>query len=102
MLRPGASTPSEVPSAASSGSQPSSGSRAPSPVPSPTCHPLPSHLSLLGWWSLQSPRPDVGECTLYALEKVMATHSSVLAWGIPGTGEPGGLLSMGSHRVGHD
>ena len=32
----------------------------------------------------------------------MATHSSVLAWGIPGTGEPGGLLSMGSHRVGHD
>ena len=32
----------------------------------------------------------------------MATHSSVLAWRIPGTGEPGGLLSMGSHRVGHD
>ena len=32
----------------------------------------------------------------------MAIHSSVLAWGIPGTGEPGGLLSMGSHRVGHD
>ena len=32
----------------------------------------------------------------------MATHSSVLAWSIPGTGEPGGLLSMGSHRVGHD
>ena len=32
----------------------------------------------------------------------MATHSSVLAWGIPGTGEPGGLPSMGSHRVGHD
>ena len=37
-----------------------------------------------------------------SLEKEMATHSSVLAWGIPGTGEPGGLLSMGSHRVGHD
>ena len=35
-------------------------------------------------------------------EKEMATHSSVLAWRIPGTGEPGGLLSMGSHRVGHD
>ena len=34
------------------------------------------------------------------LEKVMATHSSVLAWRIPGMGEPGGLLSMGSHRVG--
>ena len=32
----------------------------------------------------------------------MATHSSVLAWRIPGTGEPGGLLSMGSHRIGHD
>ena len=32
----------------------------------------------------------------------MATHSSVLAWRIPGTGESGGLLSMGSHRVGHD
>ena len=38
----------------------------------------------------------------YALEKEMATHSSVLAWRIPGTAEPGGLLSMGSHRVGHD
>ena len=37
-----------------------------------------------------------------ALEKEMATHSSVLAWRIPGTGEPGGLLSMGSHGVGHD
>ena len=42
--------------------------------------------------------------TLYfqALEKEMATHSSVLAWRIPGTGEPGGLPSKGSHRVGHD
>ena len=38
----------------------------------------------------------------HALEKDMATHSSVLAWRIPGTGEPGGLLSMGSHRVGHN
>ena len=38
----------------------------------------------------------------HALEKEMATHSSVLAWMIPGTGEPGGLPSMGSHRVGHD
>ena len=38
----------------------------------------------------------------HALEKEMATHSSVLAWSIPGTGEPGGLLSMRSHRVGHD
>ena len=39
---------------------------------------------------------------LHALEKEMATHSSVLAWRIPGTGEPGGLPFMGSHRVGHD
>ena len=38
----------------------------------------------------------------HALEKEMATHSSVLAWRIPGMGERGGLLSMGSHRVGHD
>ena len=38
----------------------------------------------------------------HALEKEIATHSSVLAWRLPGTGEPGGLPSMESHRVGHD
>ena len=38
----------------------------------------------------------------HALEKDMTTHSSVLAWRIPGTGEPGGLPSLGSHRVGHN
>ena len=38
----------------------------------------------------------------HALEKEIATHSSILAWRIPGTGEPGGLPSMGSHRVGHN
>ena len=38
----------------------------------------------------------------HALEKEMATRSRVLAWRIPGTGEPGGLSSMGPHRVGHD
>ena len=38
----------------------------------------------------------------HALEKEMAAHSSVLAWRIPGIGEPGGLPSMGLHRVGHD
>ena len=38
----------------------------------------------------------------HTLEREMATHSSVLAWRIPGTGEPGGLPSMGLHRVGHD
>ena len=40
--------------------------------------------------------------SFHLLEKEMATHSSILAWRIPGTGEPGGLPSMGSHRVGHD
>ena len=38
----------------------------------------------------------------HALEREMSTHTSVLAWRIPGTGKPGGLLPMGSHRVGHD
>ena len=38
----------------------------------------------------------------HALDKEMATHSGVLAWRIPGTAEPGGLLSIGSHRIGHD
>ena len=38
----------------------------------------------------------------HALEEEMATHSTVLAWRIPGMGKPGGLPSMGSHRVGHD
>ena len=38
----------------------------------------------------------------HALEREMATHSSILAWRIPGTGEPGGLPSLGSHRIGHD
>ena len=40
--------------------------------------------------------------SLCLLKKEMAAHSSVLAWRIPGTAEPGGLLSMGSHRVRHD
>ena len=52
-------------------------------------------LDLLSFWRV---RRALG----IALEKKMATHSSVLAWRIPGTAEPGGLLSMGSHRVGHD
>jgi len=45
---------------------------------------------------------DFNSSSSYVLEKEMATHSSVLAWRIPRTGEPGGLLSMGSHRIGHD
>ena len=62
------------------------------------------------WWAavhgVPKSRTRLSDFTLtfhfHALEKEMATHSSVLAWRIPGTGEPGGLLSMGSHRVGHD
>ena len=48
------------------------------------------------------PDPGIEPKPPMLLEKAMATHSSVLAWRIPGTGEPGGLPSMGSHRVGHD
>ena len=50
------------------------------------------------------PKAFVGELdgTVIMAEKAMATHSSVLAWRIPGVGEPGGLPSMGLHRVGHD
>ena len=63
--------------------------------------------SLVGcspWGREESDRLSDFTFTLYfhALEKEMADHSSVLAWRIPGTGEPGGLPSMGSHRVGHD
>ena len=62
------------------------------------------------WWAavhgVAKSRTQLSDFTFtfhfHALEKVMATHSSVLAWRIPGTGEPGGLPSMGSHRVGHD
>ena len=62
------------------------------------------------WWAavhgVAKSRARLSDFTLtfhfHALEKEMATHSCVLAWRIPGTGEPGGLLSMGSHRVGHD
>ena len=46
--------------------------------------------------------PYICICLLKLMEKAMAPHSSVLAWRIPGTGEPGGLPSMGSHRVGYD
>ena len=62
------------------------------------------------WWAavhgVARSRTRLSDFTLFvpfhALEKEMATHSSVLSWRIPGTGEPGGLLSMGLHRVGHD
>ena len=53
------------------------------------------------FWSLSQTRLSNFTCTFHfhALEKETATHSNVLAWRIPGTGEPGGLPSMGSHRV---
>ena len=62
------------------------------------------------WWAavhgVAKSRTQLSDFTFtfhfHALEKEMATHSSVLALRIPGTGEPGGLPSMGSHRVGHD
>ena len=63
-----------------------------------------------GWWAaahaVLKSRTRLSDFTFtfhfHALEKEMATHSSILAWRIPGTEEPGGLPSMGSHRVGHD
>ena len=62
------------------------------------------------WWAairgVAKSRTQLSDFTFtfhfHALEKEMATHSSVLAWRIPGTGEPGGLPSVGLHRVGHD
>ena len=62
------------------------------------------------WWAavhgVAKSRTQLSDFTFtfhfHALEKEMATHSSVLPWRIPGTGEPRGLTSMGSHRVGHE
>ena len=60
------------------------------------------------WWAtvhgVAASRSRLSDFTFHfhAMEKEMATHSSVLAWRIPGTAEPGGLLSMGLQRVGHD
>ena len=62
------------------------------------------------WWAVvhgvAKSRTQLSDFTFtfhfHALKKEMATHSSVLAWKIPGAGEPGGLMSMGSHRVRHD
>ena len=74
-------------------------------------HPTPVHLpgKSNGWRSLVGCSPwsheesdTIERLHFHALEKEMATHSSVLAWRIPGTREPGGLPSMGLHRVGYD
>ena len=77
--------------------------------PNPVLLPGKSHgrRSLVGCspWVAKS-RTQLSDFTFtfhfHALEKEMANHSSILAWRIPGTGEPGGLTSMGSHRVGHN
>ena len=71
---------------------------------------LENHMDGGAWWAavhgITKSRTRLSDFTLtfhfHALEKEMATHASVFAWRIPGTGEPGGLPSMGSHRVGHD
>ena len=62
------------------------------------------------WWAvvhgIAKSRTQLSDFTFtfhfYALEKEMATHSSILAWRVPGMVEPGGLLSLGSYRVGQD
>ena len=59
-------------------------------------------LQSMGWRSRTRLNDFTFTFHFHALEKEVATHSSVLAWRIPGTGEPGGLPSMGSHRVRHD
>ena len=75
--------------------------------PTPVLSPGKSHgpRSLVGcspWGPEESDTTERLQFHLHALEKEMATHSSVLAWRIPRTGEPGGLPSMGSHRVRYD
>ena len=77
--------------------------------PTPVLSPGKSHgwRSLVGcgpWCCYESDTTEQLHFTFHfhALEEEMAAHSSVLAWRIPGMGEPGGLPSMGSHRVGHD
>jgi len=60
------------------------------------------------WWAAvpqchtESDMTEATEACMHASEKEMVTHSSILAWRIPGTGKPGGVPSMGSHRVRHD
>ena len=71
---------------------------------------LENHMDGGAWWAavhgVAKSQTRLSDFTFtfhfHTLQKEMATHSSVLAWRIPGTGEPGGLPSMGSHRVGHD
>ena len=60
----------------------------------------PGGLSSIGLHRVRHDRNDL--VCMHALEKEVTTHSSILAWRIPGTEEPGGLPSMGLHRAGHD
>ena len=76
-------------------------------APTPVLLPGKSHgrRSLLGcspWGREESDTTERLHFHVHALEKEMATHSSILAWRIPGTAEPGGLPSLGSHGVRHD
>ena len=59
-------------------------------------------MGCIPWGRYESVVTEQLDFHFHEMEKEVATHSSVLAWRIPGTGEPGGLPSMGSHRVGHD
>ena len=78
--------------------------------PIDTCSFISFRLDGGAWWAavhgVAKSRTQLSDFTFtfhfHALEKEMATHSTVLTWRIPGTGEPGGLPSMGLHRVGHD
>ena len=73
------------------------------PVPLPgKSHGRRSLVGCSPWGHTESDTTEWLHFHFNALEKEMATHSSVLGWRIPGTGEPGGLLSVGSHRVRHD
>ena len=71
---------------------------------------LENHMDGGAWWAtvheVSKSRTQMSDFTFtfhfHSLEKEMATHSSVLAWRIPGMGEPGGLPSMGLHRVRHE
>ena len=71
-------------------------------LPDPGREPMSPALAVGFFTSEPSGKPKILLNLLQSKEKEMATHSSVLAWTIPGTEEPGGLPSMGSHRVGHD
>ena len=73
----------------------------PTPKPIPALQPITEHCAELPLSHSNFPLAGYLHVAVYMLEKAMAPHSSILAWRIPGTAEPGGLPSMGLHRVGH-